>query len=128
MADQKRAAVAADIEGARVKQLNGGPEVWLIMDGKRRWISTLDQYHDLFGFTDPVVIADSRDVPDGGTLDPNAILIKAASGDANTYFLVDNKKRVVNDMAKYGFDQGTVHIEPNAVIAAITTGDRLPKT
>jgi hypothetical protein len=119
-----------DIEGFRVKQLNGDDSIWLMLDGVRRGIPGMDTFFDLFGHTGTVELGDATQFKDGGELGPNPVLIVANNGDPNVYLVTDGHKRhVLNPdvMKKYGFDQGTVHRQENGAVAAIPVGATIPK-
>ncbi|MGK5549679.1 hypothetical protein ACSNOH_33895 [Streptomyces sp. URMC 127] len=113
-----------ELNGARLKGVNS-PAVYLILDGKRRWIPNPATYNNLFRSWDGIqTVIDIDAVDDGGQLSDGAILAKSP-GEPAVYLVSNGVKRWITSpaaMDKYYFDWNKiVNVSPVA-LNAIPTG------
>ncbi|MBF6044507.1 hypothetical protein GO001_04615 [Streptomyces sp. NRRL B-1677] len=113
-----------ELDGARLKGVNS-PAVYLILDGKRRWIPNPATYNNLFRNWNGIQsVVDIGAIDDGGQLSDGAILAKSPSGPA-VYLVSNGIKRWITSpaaMDKYYFDWNKiVNVSPVA-LNAIPTG------
>ncbi|MCQ8768500.1 hypothetical protein [Streptomyces telluris] len=113
-----------ELNGARLKGVNS-PAVYLVLDGKRRWIPNPATYNNLFRNWNGIqTVVDIASIDDGGQLSDGAILAKSPDGPA-VYLVSNGIKRWITSpaaMDKYYFDWNKiVNISPVA-LNAIPTG------
>ncbi|PSJ26899.1 hypothetical protein B7P34_20475 [Streptosporangium nondiastaticum] len=113
-----------ELNGARVKGVNS-PAIYLILDGKRRWIPNPATYNNLFRDWNGIQsVVDIGAIDDGGQLSDGAILAKSPSGPA-VYLVSNGIKRWITSpaaMDKYYFDWNKiVNLSPVA-LDSIPTG------
>ncbi|MEV4443177.1 hypothetical protein AB0K09_30070 [Streptomyces sp. NPDC049577] len=113
-----------ELNGMRVKPVNG-PAVYLVLDGRRRWIPNPATYNNLFRDWNGIQsVIDIGSIPDGGALSDGAFLGKAPNA-PEVYLISNGVKRWITSpaaMDKYYFAWNKiVNVSPVA-IAAIPSG------
>lgn len=113
-----------DLNGIRVKS-PAGPEVWLIVDGVRRWIPNPTTYNNLFrDWTGIVVDINAPQITQGDDLSDGAILAKGAAS-PHVYLVSNGSKRWITSpavMDKYHFSWGRIYVVPEILLASIAPG------
>lgn len=113
-----------DLNGQRIKGVND-PAVYLVLDGKRRWIPNPATYNSLFrDWTGISQVIDINSIDDGGPITDGAVLARA--GNAPAVYLVSNGVRrwIVSPAAfdHYWFDWTKIVSVPNVVINSVPVG------
>ncbi|MGK5732146.1 hypothetical protein [Streptomyces sp. URMC 124] len=113
-----------ELNGARLKGVNS-PAVYLILDGKRRWIPNPATYNNLFRNWNGIqTVVDIAAIDDGGQLSDGAILAKSPDGPA-VYLVSNGVKRWITSpaaMDKYYFDWNKIVSVSPVALNAIPTG------
>ncbi|MGW2188495.1 hypothetical protein [Streptomyces sp. NPDC001719] len=113
-----------ELNGRRLKGFDS-PAIYLILDGKRRWIPNPNTYNNLFRGWDGVQsVVDINSIDDGGQLSDGAILGKSPNA-PEVYLISNGLKRWITSpaaMDKYDFAWNKiVNLSPVA-IGAIPNG------
>jgi len=112
----------SQFNGLRVKAPNS-PKIYLVDEGKRRWIPNPATFNNLFRSWDVYVGIDIMSIPEGQQISDGAFLGKSSKPEV---YLIDNgKKRHITSpavMDKYNFNWKTIIILPNLAIDYIPTG------
>ncbi|MFI1800282.1 hypothetical protein ACH427_23425 [Streptomyces sp. NPDC020379] len=113
-----------ELNGKRVKGING-PAIYLILDGKRRWIPNPDTYNNLFRGWDGIQsVVDINSIDDGGQLSDGAILGKSPNA-PQVYLISNGVKRWITSpaaMDKYDFAWNKIVVLSPVAIGSIPTG------
>ncbi|MFI9721152.1 hypothetical protein ACIHFE_16110 [Streptomyces sp. NPDC052396] len=116
--------VHPELNGLRVTGINGG-KVYLILDGKRRWIPNPATYDQLFRGWDGIRYAvDVEGITDGGQLSDGAFLAKAPDG-PQVYLVTNGQKRWITSpaaMDKYYFDWRKIVSVSSVALRGFPTG------
>jgi hypothetical protein len=116
--------VHPELNGRRLQGV-GDPKVYLVLDGKRRWIPNPTTYTNLFRDWNGIQqVIDINAIDDGGPLSDGAVLMRPAN-QAPVYLVTDGSKRWVTApsvMDKYYFDWNKVVSVPPVVAASVPTG------
>ena len=113
-----------DLNGLRVK-LPHRSEIYLILDGCRRWIPSPAAYNRLFRDWNGVVVdIDIDEIPLAAPLSDGAVLIKG-DGTAPVYLVSNNVKRWITSpaaMDKYYFNWSKIQVVAPILVNNIPTG------
>lgn len=113
-----------DLNGVRMKSPDN-PMVYMVDQGKKRWIPNPSTYNNLFrDWTSIVVDIDVNEVPTGPQISDGAILARAG-GTAPVYLVDQGMKRWIISpatMDKYDFDWGKIKVVEPIVLGALPSG------
>ncbi|GAA3028639.1 hypothetical protein GCM10020000_01440 [Streptomyces olivoverticillatus] len=112
--------VHPELNGLRVKGING-PEIYLILDGRRHWIPNPATYNNLFRDWNGIqTIVDPDSIDNGGQLSDGAFLGKSPNA-PEVYLISNGVKRWITSpaaMDKYYFNWNRIkYVEPVALQA-----------
>ncbi|MEU5977771.1 hypothetical protein [Streptomyces sp. NPDC047315] len=110
------------LNGYRLRQV-GTQAIFVVIDGKRRWVPDMSTYNNLFGTMNIHEVVDLYRIPDGGPLSSGAFLATAPSSD--TVWLISNglKRGITGPaFAKYEFDWSKIEMLRDVVLNAIPQG------
>ena len=116
--------VRNDLNGMRLR-LPNKPEIYLMDEGKRRWIPDPPTYNGLFRDWNGVFPDIDIDEIDLGTQITHGALLIRGLASPKVYLFDQNKKRHVTSpavMDKYYFDWGKIHPIDQAVVDGIANG------
>ena len=103
---------------------DGHPDVYLILDGTRRWVPNPATLNGLFNGWIIKVVSGLQDLPKGPTMTNGALLVKSPSS-PDVYLVNDGEKRwIINPTAfnEFDFDWKKIHTYPDVMVDAIPTG------
>ncbi|MEU7054633.1 hypothetical protein [Streptomyces sp. NPDC046197] len=113
-----------ELNGLRVKGV-GSPAVYLILDGRRRWIPNPATYNNLFRDWNGIQsVVDIGSIDAGSALSDGAFLGKASNAPA-VYLFSNGVKRWITSpaaMDKYYFDWQKIQTLPPGAVSSIPTG------
>lgn len=113
-----------ELNGKRIKAVNGAA-VYLVLDGKRRWIPNPATYNNLFRSWDGIQsVIDIGNIEDGGQLSDGAILGKSPNA-PEVYLISNGVKRWITSpaaMDKYFFAWNKIASVPPGALGNIPTG------
>jgi len=115
----------SQFDGMRVKTPND-PKIYLVDQGKRRWIPNPPTFNNLFRNWDVYVGIDIMSIPEGKQITDGAFLSK---GSGPEVYLIDNgvKRWIISPavMDKYNFDWNKIVVIPQLAINYIPTGPNI---
>ncbi|MBT2382167.1 hypothetical protein [Streptomyces sp. ISL-11] len=112
------------MNGQRLKGVNS-PAIYLVLDGRRRWIPNPATYNNLFRDWNGIqTVIDIGSIDDGGQLSDGAFLGKAAN-DPAVYLISNGVKRWITSpaaMDKYHFAWNKIASVNPLALSSIPTG------
>ncbi|QDY79916.1 hypothetical protein [Streptomyces qinzhouensis] len=115
-----------NLNGLRLKNLDGSSGVYVIIDGKRFGVPDMVTYNNLWSNWNVIPVIDLYNIPYGGHLSHDAHLISSPSSDT-VWLLSNGQKRGITGraFAKYEFDGNKIQSVRDIVLGAIPQGPNL---